>query len=311
MNIVPKRSAVPALLSHYYKALKEIEIWDEQDPHRLLSVRCSAIPFCPLGFFVSVATKGMKRSLDMSGLFYTSVGTAVHTVMQKALALDGRRLFGNWKCRQCKKIEKFSLQRKCCSKFMDYEEIDIDWKGVKGHVDTLFALDIKKAKEVSKLCQKKRIEKAKGLKFAVIDYKTTSETAKKTKARNPGQTYKEQAMAYAYLLGKQYDLKILEVILFFIPRDNPRNPTTYQEYVTPSSLEKIKSKIKIYKRAHKEVLNLSSLKEVKQLYEDYGKCSNPYCKTCKSKSIVTELKQAFKIARSEERLPLREFILSY
>ncbi len=311
MNLIlrPQTTAGAAFLQHYRYAFSNVQSWDRNDPHRVLSLRCSGLPFCSLDFFVNLAYNGMSRSLDFSGLFYTSVGTAVHTVMQRALALEGGRLWGNWLCKKCGNFERYSIQRTCCETPMQYEEIDIDYKGIKGHVDTLFAMDVEAAQRVSALkSEKKRLKAMKKLKFAIVDYKTTSMAARDKKSKSPGWNYIEQIMAYAYLLGKQYELKIKTVMLCFIPRDNPKDPALFIKNMDAEDFKVIGRKLKSYKRAHKQVLSASSWSDVKELIEDYGMCNDAYCKVCKSANPRGILKAAYKKAKEMKRLPLRPYV---
>lgn len=305
MLLKPGRSFAQDFLRHYAKCMKEVEVWSPADPHRILSLRCSALPFCPLDFFVNIANHGMARSLDMRGLFYTSVGTTVHLVMQQALSMRDGRLFGDWKCRKCGNFEPMSTLRLCCGQPMQYEELNIDYKGIKGHVDTLYALDGKAAQKMSFLPKEQRFEAAKALEFVIVDYKTTSEKGKHKKEKDPGDGYKSQIRAYAYLLNKQYGLNIVGVMLAFIPRDNPQYPTVWEQPILPSDMRSIFQDLKLWKSAHKDVTRARNWKQVLALYENYGLCKDPYCDVCRSKDPVHVLKTAYKRGKEEGRLPIR------
>lgn len=306
MLLKPRMSYAQDFLKHYNQCMKEVEVWSPADPHRVLSLRCSALPFCSLDFFTRIANHGMARSLDMRGLFYTSVGTAVHTVMQRALSLRGNRLFGDWKCRKCHSFEPMSTVRMCCGQPMEYEELSIDWKGVKGHVDTLYVLDSAAAAKIAFMTKEERFEAAKSLEFVIVDYKTTSERAKHKKQKDPGDGYISQIRAYAYLLKKQYGLKIRGVMLAFIPRDNPQYPTIWEQAILPHDFRLIREDLKLWKSAHKRVIRAGSWKDIKALYEDYGLCKDPYCDTCRTRDPMHTLKTAYKRAKEEERLPIIE-----
>ncbi|WP_289856679.1 hypothetical protein, partial [Enterococcus faecium] len=67
------------------------------DPTRVLFLRPSQLPFCPVDFFIQNAMHGTVRTLDFGGCFYTRVGTVVHEVMQQALCLSGKFL-ANYEC---------------------------------------------------------------------------------------------------------------------------------------------------------------------------------------------------------------------
>lgn len=305
MQLKPGRSFAQEFLKHYAMSMKEVEVWSPADPHRVLSLRCSSLPFCPLDFFTTIANHGMARSLDMRGLFYTSVGTTVHTVMQRALSLKGGRLFGDWKCRKCYAFEPMSTVRMCCGEPMQYEELSIDYKGIKGHVDTLFALDGKEAQRIAFLSKEERFEAAKTLEFVIVDYKTTSEKAKYKKQKDPGDGYKSQIRAYSYLLNRQYGLNIVGVMLAFIPRDNPQYPTVWEQAILPHDLRIIREDLRRWKSAHRRVIRASKWLHIKEILDEYGLCTDPYCDTCRAKDVEHVLKTAYKRAKEEGHLPIK------
>lgn len=306
MQLRPGRSFARDFLSHYNKSMKEVEVWSPADPHRVLSLRCSALPFCPLDFFTKIANNGMARSLDMRGLFYTSIGTTVHSVMQEGLSQHGHRLFGDWKCRKCYTVEPFSTIRACCGQLMQYEEVSVDYRGIKGHVDTLFALDGKAAAKMSHLPRAERMEAAKTLELVIVDYKTTSERAKKKKEVDPGSGYISQIRAYAYLLTKQFGLQIKGVMLAFIPRDNPQYPTVWEQQILPHDHRLIRDNLRTWKAAHKDVIAATRWSHIVALKSDYGLCADPYCDTCRTRDVDHVLKTAYKRAKAENRLPIKQ-----
>jgi hypothetical protein len=308
VELRPPRSFSNVFFRHYYERLKDTTVWSDADPTRLQYLRCSALPFCPLDFFAKVATNGMARSLDMNGVFYTRVGTAVHDVMQTVLAYGNTHLFGDWKCHKCGALEHFSTARTCCGWPMAYQEVTVNYGGINGHVDTLFALNPAAAAEVSLLPEAERMEAAKSLELVIVDYKTTSESAKEDKKRSPPLTYQSQIKAYAWLLRKQYGLNIQGVMLVFIPRDNPAKPTIWEYVLTDTDYKLILQDLRLWKAAHKAALNIASLEDVAALYENFGTCTDQYCDTCKAKDVKAVLKQAYMAGAQSDRLPLTHFI---
>lgn len=269
------------------------------DPQRLLSLRCSQLPFCGPAFFTNLSTRGMFRHLDVRGMYYTSVGTTVHEVMQKAMSIDNESILGNWKCAECGKTSLFSTVKSCCGFPMDYEEISVNYKGIQGHIDTVF------------------ITKT-GL--WIVDYKTTSLKARDSKSKDPGPAYKEQLISYATLVERQYGKflkkagypnKVTGVMNLFLPRDDPAQRISWSQTLTSEMKDAQWSKIRTYKKYHKLALSLTSKSETLQLL-DQGKCGDQYCNVCNhrdrsQKQIVLD---AYKQAKRKEVLPLLKFINS-
>ncbi|QDH83392.1 exonuclease [Achromobacter phage Motura] len=292
MLLKPQKDFSRDFLQIYNRALVDTSVVSRRDPKRLLNLRCSQLPFCPLGFFVDVSRNPALQALDFMGTFYTRVGTAVHEVMQTVLMQTSAKIVGDWTCGECGQVHKFTNQPECCGAPMTYEEICFDYKGIQGHLDTLFLVSgtIKKGE------------------FWVVDYKTTSEKAKSKKAKNPGDAYVEQIITYAYLLRKQYGIKVTGVMLVFIPRDNPKSPVTYSRPITDKDLKKQAAKLKIYKQAHKAVLSAESKSDVLGLLDTFGTCSNPFCEVCPSRNPREILKTAYKAAKAKKTLPLLDAI---
>lgn len=218
---------------------------------------------------VQLAVNHEARFLDFRGTYYTRVGTAVHDVMQTALmqatVQQGENSFGDivgdWRCPECGKEKKLTTQPYCCDFPMQYEEIKISFKGIVGHLDTLYKFgDI----------------------YAVLDYKTTSLANAETISRNPPDGYKEQALAYALLLRLQYKLDIKYIMLCFIPRDNPQTPYLWKRKITKAMLKEMQQKLKKYLRWHRAVLNIKTKLELLELIEEVGPCNGPYCEICRS-----------------------------
>ncbi len=285
MILRPEVDPAQEILRTYKQAFNDFMVVSKRDPSRLLNLRCSQLPFCPHNFVVDVAINPFHQSLGLASLYYVSVGTTVHEVMQRALPQFSDRIVGNWLCRECGTIEQFTTQQECCGFPMQYEEVSIDYKGIQGHVDCLFKV---------------------GDGYYVVDFKTCSMSNRHQKEKDPGEAYKEQLFSYAWLLNKQHKLKILGVMNLFVPRDNPADPVMWSEKITPAIQKETFRRLKQYRAAHKAALNVKSSKGMARLWDEFGPCKNPYCKVCSSHDPKKLLVQTFK--RNKHNFPLLEKI---
>lgn len=275
--------------SLYSKVLKNSRVFSDIDPYRVLTLRASQLPFCPLAFFIERATKGLRGSMDLLGSYYTSVGTAVHEVMQTHLGRTDQFL-ADWHCPICGKWHRLCTQPNCCDHPSTYHELHIKNKYIVGHIDAIF-ID------------------SKGKKW-ILDFKTTSLAGAPKKKKDPGASYIEQIECYAWSVYKQYKIKVAGTILCFLPRDNPSKPVMYVKPLDfDTDMLRIKSRLKNYYRMHKHAIEAESKSEILELLE-YGRCTNPWCEVCKSKDFNTKAKlragllEAYKVAKSADRLPL-------
>lgn len=279
-----KKEVIRELLSTFVEA-QDLFMADRRDASRIKFLRPSQLPFCAPGFFVAHASLGMVSTMDFMGSFYTTVGTAVHEVMQRFLSPSGRFL-ADWKCRICGRKRKLSTKSECCDFTMDYHEIKIDHKGVVGHIDAVF-------------------KDSKG-RYWILDFKTCTIAGSGYKKSSPGAAYMEQVETYAYMLWKQYGIKVEGVMLMFIPRDNPLTPTVWVRLVNELSFQKIAKRIKRYKIAHREALDAVSLEDALALAE-YGRCKGEWCRVCKSsEGLKKQIKRAHKMGKAAGYLPLSE-----
>lgn len=274
-------------IESYQKTMSETIMLDKTTPYRVLSLRASQMPFCAVQFFCNHALRGLYRELDMAGGFYTSVGTTVHNVMQRYLPQSGRYL-ADYYCKECDTWHRQSYKVECCDFPTDYHEIEIDYKGIKGHIDAIY--------------RDKR-----GLLW-ILDFKTTSVAGAPGKKKNPGITYIEQIEIYAVLVELQYGLKIEGIMDAFILRDNPKkDPSVWARQLTDAMRRRVKARLSLFKKAHRAALNASSLKEALAL-RSFGRCSNPYCRFCpKDNSIVKQrIVHAYRMGKLAGNVPIRE-----
>jgi CRISPR/Cas system-associated exonuclease Cas4 (RecB family) len=177
-----------------------------------------------------------------------------------------------------------STKSECCDFTMEYHEVLIDYKGVVGHIDAIF-------------------KDSKG-RYWILDFKTCTVKGKTYKQKSPGAAYIEQVETYALMLYKQYGIKVEGVMLMFIPRDDPTEPSVWVRLIDSDDLKRIAKRVKQYKQQHREALNAETLEEALALAE-YGKCKGDHCKVCKSSlSLKQQLRKAYKVGKKMNHLPL-------
>ena len=263
---------------------------EKASPSRILFLRPSQMPFCPLSVFITVAERGMYREQTFASAYYTSVGTVVHTIMQNFLCSSGKFL-ADYHCRECNKWHRLSYKHECCGFPTQYHEIEIDYKGIKGHIDSIY--------------------RDKNGKLWIIDFKTTSLAMAPKKKKDPGIVYREQIEVYAVLVELQYGIKIEGYADSFIVRDNPmkNEPPMWCTRLTDETRKRVLTRLKKYKRIHRHVLDATTKDQVLDLFE-YGRCEDPWCRVCTStksdKNLKTRLLNAYRIGKNAGRLPIRE-----
>lgn len=266
MKITPAQSGSGAFKSLWAHAMKHQTIIERSDPARLYNLRCSAIPYCPRSVLFKWATTGLAFEMEMTMAYYVGVGHAVHDVAQRYLALSGD-LLADYRCKVCKKWHRLSHKHTCCGVPCEYHELTIDYKGIVGHIDA--------------------VVKIRGH-YYIVDFKTTSINGSYKKQTQPGSSYKAQITAYAYLLQKQYGIRVKGVILAFIPRDNPHRLVTWEAPVTDALLEKTRRALKADKRLHRLTMKAKTMDDFKELLEVF--CDDAYCDACRKVSTPGFLK---------------------
>lgn len=189
--------------------------------------RPSSFPICPVLTymkFVSAQVGHYTQEMGAGGGFFTSVGTAAHENIQYYMGPNGR-MWGNWKCknprcirgklardiidedgkviRKGKLTRKHTTKHKCpsCDHPMEYVEIEINYKGLKGHIDAIYKMGKNK--------------------FWVGDYKTTTKNILKKHSKLPKREHLMQVPTYCYALEELYGMEILGFSLLYFSRDNP------------------------------------------------------------------------------------------
>jgi PD-(D/E)XK nuclease superfamily len=280
------QGVVADLVTDYANSIEHATHSSRVSPGRVLYLRPSQMPFCPIEFFINHAGKGMYRSMGLAGALYVNMGTVVHSVLQQYLTKSGK-ILGDYECHECGTMHKLSYKTECCDFPTEYHEIEIDYKGIHGHIDAVYLY--------------------KG-KLYILDFKTTSIAQAPKKEKDPGVTYREQIETYAYLIELQYGLEIAGVMDAFIIRDNPsKDPVVWFRPFTDAARKSVKTRLLKYKKMHKEALEAKTLKDAMALLQ-YGRCKNEYCEFCDSwksdHAVRNKIQEAVRVGTSLGYLPI-------
>lgn len=189
--------------------------------------RPSSFPICPVIAYMQMRTAATlgyyPGNMSTSGGFFTSVGTAAHENIQYFMGETGS-VFGDWKCKtpKCKHFKagrnlfdedgnlvrkgkltrKNTCNNKCplCKEPMEYVEKEINYNGLKGHIDCIYKLP--------------------NGNYWVADYKTTTKNILKG-PKLPKREHLMQLPTYCYVLEKKYGMVIEGFSLLYFSRDNP------------------------------------------------------------------------------------------
>jgi hypothetical protein len=271
--------------------------------------RVSSLPYCP----VLNLYEDFHGSEDhnYSKGFYTSIGTAIHEVMQQFLPHHPTaKIFGNWQCSKCgnkidhvfnkeaKKKLKCSDGKKCWP-HVKYKELELLWKNLSGHTDMLIEI--------------------KGEVY-LLDFKTTSsalwrETASTLKSKPfPTHKYGEQIETYAALIFNLYGIRIHHYVIVYVGRDglmlkNKPLIRSFMKSFTKKMYEArmkrlvhFNNRYKVYKKfkekASKSVIedlvknrpchDTDSYAEMAKLRFDFSPCPNWQNYVCRTDSGVTQ-----------------------
>lgn len=274
MKIQPSRTGSAEFLAMFNRSMSDSLFVFKSDPSRLYNLRCSQMPYCPRSVVLNYATRGMYQAMDMRMAYYVGVGHAVHDVMQRYLAQSGT-LLADYECRECRKKYPLSHKWECCDTPTRYEEVTINYKGIQGHIDAIF--------------------KDKQGRYWIVDFKTCSISGAPGKKRDPGQNYKRQVRAYAFLLWKQYGIKVAGVMLVFLPRDTPWQPTIWELLMTERMYEEAKIELIADRKLHRKTMEAQSLDDMRAIFKTT--CGGPYCEACKleAKELIRRVKNKLKL----------------
>ncbi len=198
----PDNTWVQRQLFSWWKEAIDHGGMDPVDQSRNEFLRPSALPFCPLKVGYNRVVNGVEteRYSSFNESFYTSIGTAVHELLQnfvgrlavsKGVELKVETL-GHWHCKACGRKRRFTIYKPCkCGGTPEYEEISIHWRTTVGHIDKVIRV---------------------GNCLFILDYKTTGSMAiRKHRAGAPaGEPYfpypanRAQIMRYVGLFEKVF-----------------------------------------------------------------------------------------------------------
>ena len=253
-----------------------------------------------------------KNTVDESGLFstfFTSIGTTVHEGVQDWIGKTGK-ILADWQCTNldCKnskcqesecndkncinpehvsRIMQVGHICKSCGKPMKYNELEVAYNIITGHVDIIAKV-------------------GKG-KYWAGDFKTAG-LKKIEEITSPSVGYLYQISSYAWILKNVYGINIVGFSIFYITRDSPG---TYKEFkydfdeeAEAKAKKLIDREIKKYKSAEKalktkDVMHAIDTKPCKSkdhYHKIYGKYPN-----CPFEDVCFGSQSKFKKA-IEERL---------
>lgn len=197
--------------------------------------RPSSFPICPVLAYMQMREAAKlgyyPGKMNAGGGFFTSVGTAAHENIQYFIGESGN-VFGDWKCKN-PKCEKHTIGRnlfddsgkmvragkltrkntcnnkcpKCCEP-MEYIEKEIEYRGMKGHIDCIYRLP--------------------NGNYWIADYKTTTKNNLKS-SKLPKREHLMQLPTYCYVLEKKYGMVVEGFSLLYFSRDNPYEFKEYAE----------------------------------------------------------------------------------
>jgi len=280
MKITPNKSGKSDFLRTYTQAFSDTLLAEKGDAKRLHQLRCSQLPYCPVSTVLNYGQRGLFQVMDLGMAYYVGVGHAVHNVMQRYLSQSGNFL-ADYHCAECGKKYPLSHTIECCEFPTKYDEVSLLYKGVGGHIDGIF-------------------KDSQG-QYWIVDFKTCSVEGAMEKSRRPPAGYMYQVRAYALLLLRQYGLRVAGVMLIFIPRDNPRAPTIWEERFTDRDFDAAGAMLKQELAKHRLAMQAETFDDLKNLIKNY-RCVNEYCRYCRRPT--SELNNIAKLVVSQRKLPI-------
>lgn len=244
--------AVLADFGNFYTEAVTTQIKDERVREERL--RVSSFPYCGTRHAYERLTAHERVPMtDFGSLYYTSIGTQAHEVIQTILGMRGK-IYGDWKC-ACGSGRKFSAKSKCpkCGKEMQYEELTVKaFKNVSGHLDGIW-------------------KDSEG-RYWLIDYKTSSVRVISSQKTNPTLPYHHnvhQIKAYCALVEKTHDIEIAGWILMYVARDNPMVfSKPVGKFMNSKAKTRELKKIKGYDRDWSRVIEAEKFSDLMEIVDD-------------------------------------------
>lgn len=177
-------------------------------------VRFSKLPICSL-LFAQEVVKG-SNDVPFSMDWFTEIGTGIHDVFQIHFPLTegvSQYVYGDWKCVCCLDTNNKPLitASHCCTPLdlrcprcetknsLRYSEIEVNYKGVKGHIDLLLLIDKK---------------------FYLLDWKSCSQAIVENPSNLPYPKNSMQIESYCEALRYEFDIDVYWHCLIYVSRDS-------------------------------------------------------------------------------------------
>lgn len=293
----------------------------KMDKTRPPRFRLSSSPFCQYKFlfqWYDYVTSGMIDLWDYPADFYTGIGTAIHSMLQKWIPICNPGLYlGNWKCPECGKLIQSAVGPKFCDKcgrWMRYEEYEYNegwyfsghWDGViitdTNLIKTL-GININNTKPLDKYLRTCKVP----VQVAITEYKSAG-SYKAKRLGGPTPENKAQAMMYVPCAARKLreeglNVEVIGSIVKYLSRDNPNSASN--DFFLPAAGDGL---YKHSKGVIKSVVKAISEKSIEPMVEFglpcrtkfkdlYEKC--PYRDSCAN--LRKSAKSMFKDARKEIR----------
>ena len=205
--IIAKSKQKSTVASHMYRDLLDGTKYVDHVP----TLRPSTFPICSIILLDSLL---YEREWSFMADMYTSMGTAIHETIQAWCSKSNMKIWGNWFCPICRERKTYTHKSFCkkCEDDMIYIEIEVEYLGVKGHID-LIVLDGEKG-------------------FIIVDVKSCGDyTINQPTYAKLSLNYVLQLSTYAYmiekiygdLLEKKYGHRVGGCSLLFVNRKKPSN----------------------------------------------------------------------------------------
>lgn len=249
------------------------------DAARLNNLRVSSFPFCATKWWFSLPLATNKtREGSFMGDFYTTIGTAIHTNIQRS-ATAMPYTIQDWRC-SCGKVHEFCLKPKRCScgqtEFFKDEEHEIRRGVIVGHIDNSFLLEDKT--------------------IDIVDYKSTTVRSLESKDALPHLENVRQIEAYCGIKIKD-GFNISGWTLDYITRNSAQHKyvtsTQFYGHSLRQELPAINSRVSQYVKDYKLVSRLTTVEELKEVLRRRRlQLSKPdtenLCNYCLYKSVCTQ-----------------------
>ena len=179
--------------------------------------RPSSFPLCSVRVYEDLLYHSLHpniRERTFPSEMYTTMGRGMHATVQEWLShQDDTWIYGDWHCRQCNLHKYATTDSNCdsCGQPMLYQEMELEYLGMRGHVDLIVW------------------EPSKG--YIVVDLKSCGDFAiKQARFTRLSANYVLQLFSYAFMLHNQHgeEMKkdhgggVTGCSLLFINRHKPR-----------------------------------------------------------------------------------------